>query len=41
LPNWHPEIERFFAANYALVHDRALGWFDVHRGIFDKANTYA
>jgi FkbM family methyltransferase len=41
LPNWHPEIERFFSANYALVHDRALAWFDVHHGDFDRANTYA
>ena len=41
LEAWHPEIERFFAANYALVHERALGWFDLHHGQFDKSSTYA
>lgn len=38
---WHPELERFFEANYVIIHERALGWFDVHRGTFDGANTYA
>lgn len=38
---WHPEMERFFAANYALVHERALDWFDVTFGRFDASNTYA
>lgn len=38
---WHPELDRFFQSNYVLVHDRALGWFDVQRGSFDGANTYA
>lgn len=41
LPDWHPEVERFFEANYALVHARALDWFDVRRGTFDNSNTYA
>ena len=38
---WHPEMDRFFQSNYALVHRRAQGWFDVKHGLFDKANTYA
>lgn len=38
---WHPELERFFQSNYALVHDRALPWFRLRRGAFDRANTYA
>ena len=38
---WHPELERFFQSNYALVHDRAMGWFSVHKGHFDNSNTYA
>lgn len=38
---WHPELERFFQSNYMLVHDRALSWFPLHHGHFDKANTYA
>lgn len=38
---WHPELERFFEANYAIVHERALDWFEVRRGAFDGSNTYA
>lgn len=38
---WHPELDRFFQSNYALLHDRALDWFPLHRGRFDKTNTYA
>lgn len=37
---WHPELERFFQSNYALVHMRAQDWFDLYRGRFDTANTY-
>jgi hypothetical protein len=36
---WHPELERFFHSNYALVSERALDWFPVTRGHFDSANT--
>lgn len=39
--SWHAELDRFFAANYALVHKRALGWFRVTPGTFDASNTYA
>lgn len=41
LQKWHPELERFFDANFALVHPRAEGWFDIHDGRFDESNTYA
>lgn len=41
LDAWHPELERFFAANFVLVRDDAQGWFDIHPGCFDRANTYA
>jgi FkbM family methyltransferase len=41
LPAWHPELERFFEANYLLVHDRAIRWFDARVGAFDMSNTYA
>lgn len=38
---WHPELDRFFEANYLLVHERALCWFDTLDGNFDISNTYA
>ena len=38
---WHPELDRFFEANYLLVHNRALALFDVLDGHFDASNTYA
>ena len=38
--HWHPELERFFEGNYALIHDSALEWYPVCRGAFDEANTY-
>jgi len=38
---WHPEMERFFEANYALVREPALAWFSVQHGRFDASNTYA
>lgn len=39
--HWHPELERFFNANYLLIRDAALGWFRHRRGSFDGSNTYA
>jgi len=41
LPAWHPELDRFFEANYLLVRRPALGWFSAHQGSFDGSNTYA
>lgn len=39
--SWHPELDRFFQSNYALVNRRVLDWFSLHRGSFDESNTYA
>lgn len=39
--HWHPELERFFNANYLLIREPALGWFNHRRGTFDVSNTYA
>ena len=41
LDEWHPEMERYFEANYAVVRDSALGWFPALHGCFDESNTYA
>lgn len=38
---WHQELDRFFQSNYILVHERAEPWFNMYRGRFDQANTYA
>lgn len=38
--SWHPELERFFQSNYALVHKRAQSWFSIYRGRFDRSNTF-
>jgi FkbM family methyltransferase len=40
LPEWHPELERYFEANYLLVKSNALGWFNVKSGQFDASNVY-
>jgi len=40
-PSWHPELDRFFEANYLLIHERALPWFDCSLGTFDVSNTFA
>jgi FkbM family methyltransferase len=39
LPSWHPELERFFEANYLLIKNDALGWFDTRCARFDASNT--
>lgn len=36
---WHPELERFFEGNYALVHVDALDWFPTKRASWDRYNT--
>lgn len=36
---WHPELEKFFECNYALIHEAALTWFPVRFATFDSANT--
>lgn len=39
--NWHPELDKFFEGNYALVHHDAISWFPSKSAIFDKFNTIA
>jgi FkbM family methyltransferase len=38
--SWHPELERFFEANYVLVDVAALGWFDARSGRFNESNIF-
>lgn len=38
---WHPEMERFFESNYALIRADILPSLDVHLGVYDATNTYA
>jgi FkbM family methyltransferase len=39
--HWHPELDRFFQSNYALVNDRALAWLPLFHGTFDISNTFS
>jgi FkbM family methyltransferase len=41
LDAWHPELERFFEANYVMIHPAAIARFNLYRGTFDVSNTYA
>lgn len=36
---WHPELDKFFEGNYALIHEEAIGWFDTKNGFFDDSNS--
>ena len=36
---WHPELDKFFEGNYALIHYDALDWFTTKQGIFDDTNS--
>lgn len=36
---WHPEHERFFEANYVLLREDTLHWFDVRACNIDAHNT--
>lgn len=36
---WHPELDKFFEGNYALIHNSALVWFAALQAEFDKFNT--
>lgn len=36
---WHPELERFFEANYILIHHDALKWYSTKETSFTAANT--
>ena len=35
---WHPELERFFEGNYALIHDDAIAWLPTRRVTWDRYN---
>lgn len=37
---WHPELEKFFAGNYLIIHESALEWFNLSVGEFDVFDTY-
>lgn len=37
--NWHPELDKFFEGNYALIHSDALTWFPTVSVGFDRWNT--
>jgi FkbM family methyltransferase len=41
LPGWHPELERFFAANFVLVREDLVESFSHRRLLLDTANSYA
>lgn len=36
---WHPELDKFFEGNYALIHHDALHWFPAKAASFDRFNT--
>lgn len=36
---WHPELEKFFEGNYALIHPKAMAWFPTKPGAFDDSNA--
>lgn len=37
-PTWHPELERYFEANYVLLHRDAVPWFNTWLCSFDGSN---
>lgn len=39
--SWHPELERFFEGNYALVHQSARAWLNARPVTIDHSNTFA
>jgi FkbM family methyltransferase len=39
LPGWHPELERFFEANYVLAHEGVADRLPGGTGRFDRFNT--
>ena len=36
---WHPELERFYEGNYALVHKDAISWFPTKNVKWDHYNS--
>lgn len=41
IPEWHPELERFFEMNYVVVHRGALEIYSHRQLKIDAGNTYA
>lgn len=41
LSEWHPELERFFEGNYALIHAHVLNWFPTRVVSWDRYNSMA
>lgn len=39
ISDWHPELDRFFHGNYALIHVDALNWFPTKTVSWDRYNT--
>jgi FkbM family methyltransferase len=37
---WHPELERFFAGNYLLIHESSIPWFSVRHARPDHSNVF-
>ena len=38
---WHPEIDRFFESNYALIREDVIDSLQAYHGSYDASNTYA
>lgn len=36
---WHPELDKFFEGNYAVIHHDAMHWFPSKAATFDRFNT--
>ena len=36
---WHPELDKFFEGNYALIHHDARHWFPAKVATFDRFNA--
>lgn len=37
---WHQELDKFFEANYLLIHESALNWFPTKFAKFNISNTF-
>jgi FkbM family methyltransferase len=37
---WHHELDKFFEANYLLIHKSALSWFPTKYAKFSSSNTF-
>jgi hypothetical protein len=39
--SWHPELERFFEANFVVIHHDSVRFVKARAGRFDASNTYS